>query len=92
MELACIRPDKYTLAGLLSLCRYQGLLHYGRQIHAHLIKMGSEMNVVMQTILVHMYIKCMRQQDAENVCIMIEERNSYVLDAFSKVYGDDYLI
>uniref|UniRef100_J3LGU8 Pentatricopeptide repeat-containing protein n=2 Tax=Oryza brachyantha TaxID=4533 RepID=J3LGU8_ORYBR len=92
MELACIRPDKYTLAGLLSLCRYQGLLHYGRQIHAHLIKIGSEMNVVIQTILVHMYIKCGRQQDAENVCAMIKERNSYVLDAFSKVYGDGYLI
>uniref|UniRef100_A0A0D9VKQ4 Pentatricopeptide repeat-containing protein n=1 Tax=Leersia perrieri TaxID=77586 RepID=A0A0D9VKQ4_9ORYZ len=92
MELACIRPDQYTLAGLLSLCRYQGLLHYGRQIHAHLIKIGAEMNVVMQTILVHMYIKCRRQQDAENVCRMIEERNSFVIDAFSKVYGDEYLI
>ncbi|KAF0932554.1 hypothetical protein E2562_010436 [Oryza meyeriana var. granulata] len=33
-----------------------------------------------------------RQQDAENVCTMIEERNSYVLDAFSKVFRDDYLI
>ncbi|KAG8059510.1 hypothetical protein GUJ93_ZPchr0002g26671 [Zizania palustris] len=47
MELACIRPDQYTLAGLLSLCRYQGLLHYGKQIHAHLIKIGSEMNVIL---------------------------------------------
>ncbi|KAG8072290.1 hypothetical protein GUJ93_ZPchr0006g44934 [Zizania palustris] len=92
VELACVRPDQYTLAGLLSLCRYQGLLHYGRQIHAHLIKIGSEMNVVIQTILVHMYVRCRRQQDAKNVCAMIEERNSYVLDAFSKVYGDDYLI
>lgn len=90
MELACIRPDQYTLAGLLSLCRYQGLLSYGRQIHAHLIKIGSETNVVLQTLLVHMYVRCRQWRDAENVCTMIQERNLYVHDAFSKVYGYGY--
>ncbi|KAG2661362.1 hypothetical protein PVAP13_1KG501700 [Panicum virgatum] len=92
MELACIRPDHYTLAGLLNLCRFQGLLHYGRQIHARLIKTGSEMNVVLQTLLVHMYFKCRRWRDAHNVCTLIRERNSHVYEAFFKVYGDDYLI
>ncbi|VAI60579.1 pentatricopeptide repeat-containing protein At2g13600-like [Triticum dicoccoides] len=92
MELACIRPDQYTLAGLLSLCRYQGLLRYGRQIHAHVIKIGSETNVVLQTLLVHMYVRCRQWRDAENVCAMIQERNFYVHDAFSKVYGDGYFI
>ncbi|RLN09290.1 putative pentatricopeptide repeat-containing protein [Panicum miliaceum] len=92
MELACVRPDLYTLAGLLNLCRFQGLLHYGRQIHARLIKTGSEMNVVLQTLLVHMYFKCRRWRDARNVCTLIRERNSHVYEAFFKVYGDDYLI
>ncbi|KAL6911453.1 hypothetical protein ACP4OV_000258 [Aristida adscensionis] len=92
MELACVRPDHYTLAGLLNLCRFQGLLRYGRQIHARLIKMGSEMNVVLQTLLVHMYFKCRRWRDAHNVCTLITERNSHVYQAFFKVYGDDFLI
>jgi pentatricopeptide repeat protein len=92
MELACVRPDHYTLAGLLNLCRFHGLLHYGRQIHARLIKTGSEMNVVLQTLLVHMYFKCRRWRDAHNVCTLIRERNSHVHEAFFKVYGDDYLI
>lgn len=92
MELACVRPDNYTLAGLLNLCRFQGLLRYGRQIHARLIKTGSEMNVVLQTLLVHMYFKCRRWRDAHNVCTLIRERNSHVYEAFFKVYGDDYLI
>ncbi|CAL5019450.1 unnamed protein product [Urochloa decumbens] len=91
MELACIRPDRYTLAGLLNLCRFQGLLRYGKQIHARLIKTGSEMNVVLQTLLVHMYFKCGRWRDAHNVCTLIRERNSHVYEAFFKVYGD-YLI
>ncbi|KAM0879670.1 hypothetical protein ACQ4PT_034089 [Festuca glaucescens] len=46
MEQASIRPDQYTLAGLLSLCWYQGHLRYGKQIHAHLIKTGYETNVL----------------------------------------------
>jgi pentatricopeptide repeat protein len=92
MEQASIRPDQYTLAGLLSLCRYQGHLRYGRQIHAHLIKTGYETNVVLQTLLVHMYVRCRQWRDAENVCSMIQERNLYVHDAFSKVYGDGYFI
>lgn len=92
MELACVRPDHYTLAGLLNLCRFQGLLQYGRQIHARLIKTGSEMNVALQTLLVHMYSKCRRWRDAHNVCTLIRERNSHVYEAFFKVYGDDYLI
>lgn len=92
MELACIRPDHYTLAGLLNLCRYHGLLHFGRQIHGRLIKTGSEMNVVLQTLLVHMYSKCGRWRDAHNVCTLIRERNFHVYEAFFKVYGDDYLI
>ncbi|KAJ1280931.1 hypothetical protein BS78_04G269900 [Paspalum vaginatum] len=92
MELACVRPDHYTLAGLLNLCRLQGLLHYGRQIHTRLIKTGSETNVVLQTLLVHMYFKCRRWRDAHNVCTLIRERNSHVYEAFFKVYGDDYLI
>ncbi|KAL6635089.1 hypothetical protein ACP70R_027760 [Stipagrostis hirtigluma subsp. patula] len=92
MELACVSPDHYTLAGLLNLCRFQGLLHYGRQIHARLIKTGSEMNVVLQTLLVHMYFKCRRWRDAHNVCTLITERNFHVYQAFFKVYGDEYLI
>jgi len=92
MEMACVRPDHYTLAGLLNLCRFQGLLRYGRQIHARLIKTSSEMNVVLQTLLVHMYFKCKRWRDAHNVCTLIRERNSHVYEAFFKVYGDDYLI
>ncbi|WVZ73765.1 hypothetical protein U9M48_022041 [Paspalum notatum var. saurae] len=92
MELACVRPDNYTLAGLLNLCRLQGLLHYGRQIHTRLIKTGSEANVVLQTLLVHMYFKCRRWRDAHNVCTLIRERNPHVYEAFFKVYGDDYLI
>ncbi|CAN6274535.1 unnamed protein product [Urochloa humidicola] len=91
MELASVRPDHYTLSGLLNLCRFQGLLQYGKQIHAHLIKTGSEMNVVLQTLLVHMYFKCRRWGDAHNVCTLIRERNSHVYEAFFKVYGDDYL-
>lgn len=92
MELARVGPDHYTLAGLLNMCRFQGLLRYGRQIHARLIKTGSEMNVVLQTLLVHMYFKCRRWRDAHNVCTLIRERNSHVYEAFFKVYGDDYLI
>ncbi|TVU28417.1 hypothetical protein EJB05_19934, partial [Eragrostis curvula] len=92
MELACVRPDHYTLGGLLNLCRFHGLLRYGRQIHARLIKTGSEMNVVLQTLLVHMYFKCRRWRDAHNVCTLIRDRNSYVHEAFFKIYGDDYLI
>ncbi|GJM86768.1 hypothetical protein PR202_ga02658 [Eleusine coracana subsp. coracana] len=92
MELACVGPDRYTLAGLLNLCRFHGLLNYGRQIHARLIKTGSEMNVVLQTLLVHMYSKCRRWRDAHNVCTLIRERNSHVQEAFFKVYGQDYLV
>ncbi|XP_004242825.2 pentatricopeptide repeat-containing protein At4g33170-like [Solanum lycopersicum] len=51
-------PDEFTYASLLSACAGMGSLQFGRQIHAHLIRKSSSVDIGVVNALVNMYAKC----------------------------------
>ncbi|XP_026401946.1 pentatricopeptide repeat-containing protein At1g31920-like [Papaver somniferum] len=52
------RADKSTLVSVLSCCANLGSLDSGRSVHGFLLRNVSELNVIVQTSLIDMYVKC----------------------------------
>ncbi|MCL7021970.1 hypothetical protein MKW94_027746 [Papaver nudicaule] len=52
------RADETTLVSALSCCTNLGSLDAGRSIHGFLLRNVSELNVIVQTCLIDMYVKC----------------------------------
>ncbi|XP_042480557.1 pentatricopeptide repeat-containing protein At5g52850, chloroplastic [Macadamia integrifolia] len=61
-----VPPNEFTFVKLLTASSFLGL-DYGKLIHAHLLLWGVELNLVLKTALVNMYVKCQRMDDALNV-------------------------
>ncbi|XP_065868602.1 pentatricopeptide repeat-containing protein At1g15510, chloroplastic [Euphorbia lathyris] len=53
-----IRPDIYTFPCILRSCGGAHDLERGREIHAHVIRFGFEMDVSVINALITMYVKC----------------------------------
>ncbi|OVA08753.1 Pentatricopeptide repeat [Macleaya cordata] len=61
--LSCMRregtkPNEFTLASLLSVCGNMAILELGRQVHAHVLSIGIERDVMINSALINMYSKC----------------------------------
>ncbi|KAF7809454.1 pentatricopeptide repeat-containing protein [Senna tora] len=54
----CWRAEESTLVSALSACTHMGALDLGRSIHGTLLRNISELNVIVETSLVDMYVKC----------------------------------
>ncbi|PIA58750.1 hypothetical protein AQUCO_00500593v1 [Aquilegia coerulea] len=52
------KADESTLVSVLSSCSHLGVLDFGRCIHGSLLRNMFGLNVIVQTSLVDMYIKC----------------------------------
>ncbi|KAK4368859.1 hypothetical protein RND71_012651 [Anisodus tanguticus] len=52
------RPDEFTYASLLSASAGMGSIQFGQQIHAHLIRTNSSVDIGVGNSLVNMYAKC----------------------------------
>ncbi|KAL4202936.1 hypothetical protein AMTRI_Chr02g265970 [Amborella trichopoda] len=52
------RPDESTLVSVLSSCAHLSALDLGRCTHASLLRKFSNFNVVAETSLIEMYVKC----------------------------------
>ncbi|KAK2653671.1 hypothetical protein Ddye_013527 [Dipteronia dyeriana] len=53
-----VKPDKITIASVLSACAYLGAMDHGNWAHGYLKRSGIECDVVIGTALVDMYGKC----------------------------------
>ncbi|KAF5735017.1 pentatricopeptide repeat-containing protein [Tripterygium wilfordii] len=54
----CCRPEESTLVSVLSACTHLGFLDQGRSTHGYLLRNIRELNVIVQTSLIDMYVKC----------------------------------
>ncbi|XP_057977393.1 pentatricopeptide repeat-containing protein At1g31920 [Malania oleifera] len=54
----CWRAEESTLVSVLSACTHLGALHLGRCIHGSLLRNISGLNIIVETSLIDMYIKC----------------------------------
>ncbi|OMO96251.1 hypothetical protein COLO4_15425 [Corchorus olitorius] len=53
-----VRPNKVTMATMLSLCAEAGALDMGKWVHAFIDKQVIEMDMISKTALLEMYAKC----------------------------------
>lgn len=53
-----LKPDKFTLANVLSACANLEKLELGKQSHAHIIRNEVEISVAVGNALISMYAKC----------------------------------
>eukprot|EP01018_Ginkgo_biloba_P036141 Gb_02911 [translate_table: standard] len=57
MQTRNLKPDRFILATVLSVCANLAALAQGRQFHAYIIESGFELDVVVGSALVDMYAK-----------------------------------
>lgn len=53
-----LRAEESILVSVLSACTHLGALDLGRSIHGHLLRSMSGLNIIVQTSLIDMYVKC----------------------------------
>lgn len=70
-----IIPDKVSVVGAISACAQLGALDQGRWIHMYMKKHQITMDVVVQTALVDMYMKCGNLNEACSIFNCMSERN-----------------
>ncbi|XP_024987248.1 pentatricopeptide repeat-containing protein At3g29230-like [Cynara cardunculus var. scolymus] len=70
-----IKPDKFCVVGAISACAQLGALDQGRWIHIYIQKNKITLDVVVNTALVDMYMKCGSTEEARAVFVSMSERN-----------------
>ncbi|KFK30524.1 hypothetical protein AALP_AA7G273700 [Arabis alpina] len=53
-----IVPDGYILSAVLSACSILSFIEGGKQIHAHILRHGHEMDASLINVLIDSYVKC----------------------------------
>nr|POE73488.1 pentatricopeptide repeat-containing protein, chloroplastic [Quercus suber]POE81807.1 pentatricopeptide repeat-containing protein, chloroplastic [Quercus suber] len=75
-----VPPNEFTFVKLLAASGSLGS-SYGKLVHAHMILLGIELNVILKTSLVDMYSKCHRMEDAVKVSNQTPERDVFLWTA-----------
>lgn len=75
-----VPPNEFTFVKLLAASGSLGSC-YGKLVHAHMILLGIELNVILKTALVDMYSKCHRMEDAVKVSNQTPERDVFLWTA-----------
>ncbi|KAG6571397.1 Pentatricopeptide repeat-containing protein, partial [Cucurbita argyrosperma subsp. sororia] len=60
MSESNVVPDKYVLSSVLNACSMLGFLEGGKQIHAHVLRRETKMDVSTYNVLIDFYTKCGR--------------------------------
>ncbi|KAK8945792.1 Pentatricopeptide repeat-containing protein [Platanthera guangdongensis] len=72
-----IKPDKITIASVISACSFLGALDQGKWLHSYLRRNSLDFDVVIQTALVDMYGKCGSLADAQQVFGEMPEKDVF---------------
>nr|GEW85337.1 hypothetical protein [Tanacetum cinerariifolium] len=70
-----VTPDKHTFPFVLKACAYLFALSEGRQLHAHIVKLGLASDVYINNSLIHFYGSCGSLEDARDVFLEMPERS-----------------
>ncbi|KAJ1286789.1 hypothetical protein BS78_03G378700 [Paspalum vaginatum] len=89
-----VKPDKVAAVGAVSACAQLGTLEQGRWLHSYLEKKNVLFDVVVQTALIDMYMKCGRLDLASSIFESMAERsvvtwNVMIIGLGSHGYGMD---
>ncbi|XP_045802075.1 LOW QUALITY PROTEIN: pentatricopeptide repeat-containing protein At1g59720, chloroplastic/mitochondrial-like [Trifolium pratense] len=83
-------PDKHTYPFVLKACAYLFALFEGKQVHAHVLKLGFELDTYICNSLIHFYASCGCLEIAQKVFEKMRERRNEVswnvmIDSYAKV-------
>ncbi|CAH9125754.1 unnamed protein product [Cuscuta epithymum] len=81
MIKSSVRPNPITLCSMLSASAGLAVLSQGLQIHAHVLKMCLEFDLLIQSSLISMYSKCGSVNDAYRIFISVKEPNICIFNA-----------
>ncbi|KAA8546907.1 hypothetical protein F0562_003336 [Nyssa sinensis] len=70
-----IVPDRYVLSSVLSACSMLEFLGGGKQIHAYVLRRGTEMDVSVSNVLIDFYVKCGRVKTGRKLFDQMEFKN-----------------
>lgn len=79
--------DKHVLVAVLKACSCKSTVNHGRYIHAHIVKLGFELDCVVCNTLVAMYIKSGCIDDAHLVFTLSLEKNAVTWNAMISGYA-----
>jgi pentatricopeptide repeat protein len=82
-----VKPDKITIASVLSACAELGSIDHGRWVHAYLRKSNIECDVVTGTALVNMYGKCGNVLQAFEIFNDMPEKDALAWTAMISVFA-----
>ncbi|XP_023735536.1 pentatricopeptide repeat-containing protein At1g59720, chloroplastic/mitochondrial [Lactuca sativa] len=69
-----VTPDKHTFPFVLKACAYLFAISEGKQLHAHIFKLGLASDVYINNSLIHFYGSCGSLEDARDVFDEMPER------------------
>ncbi|XP_044470236.1 pentatricopeptide repeat-containing protein At4g39530-like [Mangifera indica] len=67
MRQTDVVPDKYVLSSVISACSMLEFVSGGKQIHAYVLRRGTEMDVSVVNVLIDFYTKCGRVKIARRL-------------------------
>ncbi|KAJ4967341.1 hypothetical protein NE237_019190 [Protea cynaroides] len=76
MREACLVPTELTFVSVMSSSSYMGMVKLGRQVHAHIIKMGFESYSSVSNATITMYSSCADLDSAWVVFKRLEVKDS----------------
>lgn len=75
MQQESVLPDKFIFASIIAAFSSGGAFLEGKQMHARIMAIGFELDVVMATAVVDMYCKCGSLEDARFSFDQLSEPN-----------------
>lgn len=82
-------PDAVTCCSMLSVCGSTAALEEGKQLHADIVRWGLELNSVVHSALVDMYVRCGSLTKAQEVFDILQPRDVLAFTAMIKGYVQD---
>ncbi|KAL0918214.1 hypothetical protein M5K25_010208 [Dendrobium thyrsiflorum] len=82
-KISCekLKPDESSMVAALSSCSNLGLLSLGRSIHCSLLRNYQTLNIIIQTSLIDMYMKCGQPDKGMLIFDKLHEKNSWTYSA-----------
>ncbi|CAL5194450.1 unnamed protein product [Lathyrus oleraceus] len=84
MQYAGVVPNRVTMVNALAACASFGAIEMGIWIHDMVRRNGWELDVILGTALVDMYVKCGRVEDGLRVFGYMKEKNVFTWNAVIK--------
>ncbi|KAL5060539.1 hypothetical protein RYX36_032143 [Vicia faba] len=84
MQYAGVVPNRVTMVNALAACASSGSIEMGIWIHDMINRNGWELDVILGTALIDMYVKCGRVEDGLRVFNYMKERNVFTWNAVIK--------